>query len=62
MSPACEAAAVAYISAFEAGASELVASSKAGQAFLAYVEANPGAAFESSCAKAYRAYEAGLQG
>ena len=62
LSPACEAAAVAYISAFEAGASELVASSKAGQAFLAYVEANPGAAFESSCAKAYRAYEAGLQG
>jgi len=57
LSPACEAAAVAYIAAFEAGASELVATSKAGKAYLAAVEANPENAFESSCAKAYRAYQ-----
>jgi len=56
LSPACEAAAGAYIAAFEAGASELAATAKAGQAYLAAVEADPSIAYESSCAKAAKAF------
>ena len=56
ISPACEVAAKAYIAAYEAGASELEANKKAGEAFLAAVEADPSVALESSCAKAYKAF------
>ena len=56
ISPACEVAATAYIAAYEAGASELAATKKAGEAFLAAAEADPSNAYESSCAKAYKAF------
>lgn len=62
LSPACAAAAVAYISAFETGASELAANAAAGEAFLNAVEANPSIGVESSCAKSYRAYQNVVRG
>jgi len=56
LSPSCEAAAEAYFAAFDAGATEAVATAAAGKAFLATVQQNPTLAFDSSCAQAAKAF------
>ena len=56
LSPACEAAAEAFMAAFDTGASEAVATAAASKAFLAAVQENPSLAFDSSCAEAAKAF------
>ena len=56
LSPACEAAAEAFMAAFDTGASEAVATASASKAFLAAVQENPSLAFDSSCAEAAKAF------